>query len=149
MTREPYPLQFHLRKSTGPLTELMHRISEHQTSLNLVRSLLPAEYRAHCLHVNLRQNEVLLLMDSPVWANRTRYVSPAILEKLNGLNASTLKRVRIQIAPQQNPEPNLPKSRRAALSPSGAETILGAADSVSDPALATALRRLAQRSTDS
>lgn len=149
MTRDPYPLQFHLRKSTGPLTELMHRISEHQTLLNLVCSLLPEEYRAHCLHVDLRQNEVLVLVDSPVWANRTRYVSPAILEKLNGLHSSTLKRVRIQIAPQQNSEPNPPKNRRATLSLSGAETLLDAADSVSDPALATALRRLAQRSTDS
>lgn len=149
MARKPHPLQFHLEKASGPLTGLLHRVSEHQESLNIVRSILPEEYHAHCLHVDLRQNELLLLMDSPVWANRAHYVSPTLLEKINVLHPNTIKRVRIQIAPQQNPKPTSPQNRKATLSLRSAETLLSAANSITDPALATALQRLARHGTGS
>lgn len=148
MARKPHPLHFHLEKASGPLTELLHRVSEHQASLQLVHSILPEEYHAHCLHVDLRQNELLLLVDSPVWANRTHYVSATLLEKLNALHPNTIKRVRIQIAPQQNPKPTATQNRKATLSLRSAETLRSAANSITDPALATALQRLARHGTD-
>lgn len=148
MARRPQPLRIHLRPTEGPLAALLHRLSNQQASLQLIRTYLPAEFRPHCVHAELQHNEVLVVMDSPAWANRARYLSSAILGQLNREDAGNFSRVQIRVAPQASPPQPAERRRAPEISCGSARLIRSAADAIDDPALSSALRRLALRNTD-
>lgn len=149
MARQPRPLQRHLSQAQGPLATLLQRISSQQAALQKVSALLPDDLRTHCLHADFRQRELLLLFDSPAWANRARYLAPTLLEELRRRESPALKRLRIQVTPQQSRAPLSRLRPRPRLSASGAEALRNASTAVADQALAAALQRLARHGTDS
>lgn len=132
-----------LYKESGSL----QRSLEHSRRLKQldygIRSLLPADLANHCQTANLRNNSVIMQADSTVWATRLRYQVPELLKQLRCHDAlKGLKTIRVTVAPLSGPQP--PKRKPLAISNENGDVLRSAADSLSDPELAAALRRLAR-----
>lgn len=110
-----------------------------------VRQLIPAPLNAHCQVLSVRDTTLVLAADSPVWAARLRFQSTQLIKQLSGPGTVNLCTVQVRIRP---PGERRPAHRTRRLQPLTQQTgrILGqAARDVSDPALKTALLRLAGR----
>lgn len=114
----------------------------------IVRHTLTQPLQSHCKVANYRENILYLHVDSPAWATRLRFALPELTEALkknrdfSGLTQIQIHQVKSQPSARQN-ETKTPKRER--LSKDTAEQLNCLADSVTDQKLASALRRLAQR----
>lgn len=90
---------------------------------------------------------VTLVADSPAWSSRVRYLTPQILDHLRSrLENPRLDRVQIVTRPTDHaPEP--PPKSRPRLSERSAALIESVARASDNPALASALLRLARRAS--
>jgi hypothetical protein len=133
-----------LKKQSGALQHsLEHSLRLKQLDY-AIKALLPEELASHCRIANLRKNRVVMQADSTAWATRLRYQTPEILKQLQEYNAlQGIKSIQVTVAPASKPRG---KTRRQArpLSEQNARIIRSAAESLADPELAAALRRLAR-----
>jgi len=87
---------------------------------------------------------MLVHIDSTAWATRLRYQSPQLLRCLHRHpSLAQLRRIEIRVTPLAQPVSSSPQP--ATLSAANAAIIDSTADSLSDPNLRTALKRLARR----
>jgi len=87
---------------------------------------------------------MLVHIDSTAWATRLRYQSPQLLRCLHRHpSLAQLRRIEIRVTPLAQPASSSPQP--ATLSAANAAIIDSTADSLSDPNLRTALKRLARR----
>lgn len=131
----------------GRLQSLLRRAQAIEELTALVRTHLEAPLGQHCHVANLQHGVLTLQADSPAWAARLRYLTPQLRSALcaDARFDVPLATIRVTVAPRAAPRPGRPP-RRAQLSPESATTLRAAADGLSDPRLAAALRRLARRS---
>jgi hypothetical protein len=117
----------------------LHRLGK------LIRERLGPVLEPHCHVANLRDNTLVLLVSSTVWASRLRYQVPQLLQdfqqddRLSGITA-----IDIRVSPANNPKPPQ-QPRRASMSADAALCIQRCADSVDDGQLKSALEQLARR----
>jgi hypothetical protein len=127
-------------------TDLVRREQRGEGLLARVRAVLRAPVRPHCIAASLKAGELVVTMDSPVWATRLRYAEETLR---CALAPAGCERVRIRVRPPgagvYTPGGRAlgPCPRR--LSPRVIAHLLEAADGISEPELAQALRRLARR----
>ena len=133
--------------TTLPLSVILTRCSQlvaHSRQLTrlqrLLANALPADLAHHCQVQNLRGATLYLQTDSSVWANRLRYLRPALLQQLQP-ELGTLHDIQVTVAPVQATPPH--SKRRAKLSDSAAQILLETAESTTDPQLRAAFKRLA------
>ena len=129
----------------GRLQSLLRR-AEAVESLNaLVRGHLAAPLDQHCRVANLKNGVLTLQTESPAWAARLRYTVPQLLAALRAdpRLESAFTTIRVSVVPQQVRRDR--PGRRASLSSRSADSLRAAAEGMSDPRLAAALRRLARR----
>jgi hypothetical protein len=107
----------------------------------LVRLCLGDELAAHCRLADLRSGRLVLAADTSAWATRLRYHTPEIREKLAAAGL-TVAECRIVVAPP--PDRAAEPGPRPGMSARGADTLNATAETIRDPALAAALRRLAR-----
>ena len=109
-----------------------------------IKASLPLDCHSHLDVVGIRENELILLTDSPVWQTRLRMFSQTILEALQQHAGITLTRVKIRLAPPTRTiEPYTPPKRT--LSSDSARVIDQTANCISDPELREAMLRLSKK----
>jgi len=108
------------------------------------KKLAPANLAEHCRAVRIRDGELVLFADNGAVAARLRLMAPGWLPALAkaGYVARTV-RVRV-VLPSLTP----PRYNRLTVGAAGIDALEHAADAVSDPALAAALRRFARHRRD-
>lgn len=121
------------------LAHLGRMLDKQQSLLKAVRSQLPAPLDQHCLHARISGKQLVIHTDSPVWNARLRFHGPQLIRAIQQ-QAPHLQKLKINIHIDVAQQPTKPK--RVKLSQHSALQILEVADSVDDPELQAALRRL-------
>ncbi|OGT21317.1 MAG: hypothetical protein A2V90_03570 [Gammaproteobacteria bacterium RBG_16_57_12] len=142
MTKSTQSIETILSKACG---EHLPRLIQRAQRLNDISCHLSLHLGQplgqHVKVANIRGNTVILLIDSPAWLSKLRYISPAVVKYLKDYGVSA---VELQVDPERKTSP-LPSPRPAAsLSRASAELITSTAETTADPGLAKALQRLAR-----
>jgi hypothetical protein len=147
--RTPKHVNNFLSGSSNNLHQLVNHCARLQRLTRIVRELLPAPLNQHCQVANIRDQHLILIADSSVWATMLHYHAPALLQQLNQLpGLEHISNIRTRISPHYhgtsgvNPSPAMLPESTAAL-------IGNLADSMSNPALKKALLKLARHSAGS
>lgn len=123
----------------------------------LLREILPADCFEHVQVANIRDQNLILITDSPVWTTRLRQLSPQILQHVHksaqkhnasGNQTAIIHHVQIRTRYQtSNEEKQQSLSKRhhplPPISDNTAELLSQSASSINDPQLKTALLKLA------
>jgi hypothetical protein len=131
--------------STRSLASLGERLSAQQALLERIRPLLPAPLEDHCVWAILRDSDLTLLVDSPAWANRLRYLVPQLKQQLlrHGLQ---VRNIRIKVTILRGDAGRRTRHRKAnPLSRANAELLDCVARGIEDEGLRNALLRLSRR----
>jgi hypothetical protein len=140
MTRIPKSVR-HLLKSKPVLKQLELEIAAQKALLLDVQRHLPDELRPHCLAAQLRNGQLLLHTDSPVWAMRLRYGAPQLLILLQksqqNLNAIKVK----VIIPRQSHAATKHPARHSDIA---ADIVRSSADDIEQTPLREAMIRLSK-----
>lgn len=128
---------------SGEFEQAIQRSKKLNQLWHKIQNLLDTDLASRCQLLNLRGGVLILSCDSTAWATRLRYQIPTLLEDLR-LHAGleNLHDIQVVIQPVSQ-TPQKPKSR-ATLSPQGAYCLKQCANAVTDPALRSALERLAE-----
>lgn len=78
----PTSLQVRMARAHGPLGQLIGRAGRQDELGRRVRRLLPAPLDAHCLGAEWADERLTLVLDSPAWAARARYLTADIKQRL-------------------------------------------------------------------
>ncbi|MCB1877563.1 MAG: DUF721 domain-containing protein [Chromatiales bacterium] len=136
-----------LRQDSGPLARLRSGLEIHERNLALIREQLPETLRPQVLGVSHNAGQLRILVSSPLWATRLRYLEARLLEVWHELGGETCTRVKTRVQPIQAGPDHKPR-RATPLSSNSASNLNTIAEGVTDPALRVALARLARRSAD-
>ncbi len=128
-----------LLHSGEQLSHLGRMLDKQQALLQAVRSQLPSPLDQHCLHARISGRQLIIHTDSPVWNARLRFHGPQLIRAMQQ-QAPHLQQLKINI--HIDPAHKPVKRRQIILSKHSATQILDAADSIADPKLQAALRRL-------
>ena len=91
---------------------ILRKALELQKIGQAIKAALPLDCHSHLDVVGIRENELILLTDSPVWQTRLRMFSQTILEALHQHAGITLTRIKIKLAPTKRAiEPVMPPKR--------------------------------------
>ncbi|GAB0147470.1 MULTISPECIES: DciA family protein [Marichromatium] len=123
------------------------RLARRQRELELLeaaRQRVPGGLQRHCIDAHLEDTTLVLVLDSPAWATRARFLARDLGA---ALAARDLTAVRIQTRPPQPQRQHAPKAQVGTprrLSAATVEHLRTAAEHLDDPELAATLRRLAE-----
>lgn len=124
----------YIKKKALELDQLNHAI----------KVSLPPDCHDHINVVGVRDNQLIILTDSPVWRTRLRMMSQTMLEALHQHAGIRLNRVKLRLAPPQRIVVEPPPPHRS-LSQQSSDIITQTANCISDPDLQNALLKLAQK----
>lgn len=111
-----------------------------------VHQLLPQPLPAYCRVANLRNQELILLVDSPAWAGRLRFLTPNLQERLNKQYALNIRSITLRVRPRSEAQAEKQTApHRRLLSAQNAD-MLTSLGHCHDDALGQALLRLARHS---
>lgn len=134
-TRGPTPLA-----QCAPVADLAARAREVDRLSQRIVPLLPTPLRDHVSHAGLRNDRILLLVESPVWATRARMDQSRILAAVHSLGlAATSVTTKVMPIPASNGDSATVRSP----SPHAAQHIRTAAQAISDPDLRALFLELA------
>jgi hypothetical protein len=122
----------------------------------LLHSILPVECRGHVTVANVRNQNLMLITDSPVWTTRLRQLSPQILQFIrkntanNSNNKEQIHHVQITTRYQaSSPDQQQAKKKDKSdlqISDKTSSMLLQSADSIQHQQLKASLLRLARHS---
>jgi len=140
--KKPKSVKQILGSQTSGLKELLH-YCQQLSALNIqLSNLLPPPLSLHCTAVGVKQQTLILVTDSPVWATRLRLQS---LDLIKALKEFQLKSVIVNIQPRQK-TPEFPPRARPKMSSDTSNLLNNIAETTGDLKLKQALQRLARRS---
>lgn len=125
----------------------------------LLHSILPVECHDHVQVANIRNQNLMLITDSPVWTTRLRQLSPQILQFIHkntpnsGINKEQIIH-HVQVSTRYNaPRTDHQQSaeqrkRHLKISENTAKILKQSADSIKHQQLKSALLRIAKHSRD-
>ncbi|HET7611508.1 MAG TPA: DciA family protein [Rhodanobacteraceae bacterium] len=134
-TRGPTPVS-----QCGPVADLAARARVVDLVSQRIVPCLPTPLRDHVGFAGLRNDRLLLLVESPAWATRARMDRARILAAVHSLGfaaSSVAAKVAPCLAPSSDSAAPRPLSSR------GAQTIRAAASAISDPELRACFLELA------
>ncbi len=130
--------------ANGTVTALIEQAHRLQAIDILLPACIPGELVAHVRTANWRNDRLVLQTDSAAWATRLRYLLPQLQRCLQQHpQLAELQQIDLRVAPQERPANPAPQP--ACLSTSSAHIIDTGAETIADPALRAALKRLARR----
>lgn len=133
-----------LGAANNGLQPLFAQARQVQQLNETLRGALGDPLGPHVSLSNIRDDTAVIAADSPAWLTQLRYLAPTVLHILQSQEGfESLTKVQFKIRPASTPNAVALPPRRACLSSSGADTLNGAAEWITDPELAEALRRLA------
>ena len=136
MNKRPRLERLHLDVALGTVRQQARELAILRDDF---RAALPPVEAAHLVGVSTGCECVTVFADSATWCTRLRYCAP-MLEAVAKTSSGQRPRLEFRVMP---PAFRSPPSRRSPLSPDAVATLRSAARTVQDPALADALRRLA------
>jgi len=125
------------------LASLTSQARRQQQLLTQIREELPDPLGSHCLGAVLNGGTLKLLVDSPVWHAKLRFLTPQLLSTLR-TNFPGLANIRVAVTRPHEFKSKQPRKRRPHHSRQGASIVRQGSGDVSDPALGQALKRLAR-----
>jgi hypothetical protein len=127
----------------GSLGQLKQQLKAQQSLAEQVRKLLPTPLNEQLQGAVLSGRRLALLVHSPVWASRVRYLAPQLLRQLRQQGLVVEK-----VVPRILPEAGKAQTRRHAparlLSTKNADILSQTADSLEPGPLQEAMRRLSR-----
>jgi hypothetical protein len=111
----------------------------------LVHALIPAPLNGHCRVMSVRDDILIVAVDSAAWAARLRYQSAELVKQLTGLSTVKLRTVQVRVRAFSQPPGNRITPIRKPLSGRNSMALKQAAHGISDAGLKAALLRLAGR----
>lgn len=142
------PLSKLLSTASGDFSRTLRRAGQLRHADLALQQLLGTACAGHCRVANIRGTTLVLQTDSAAWAARLRYQLPAIQRQLKASTTfSAIRSIEVTIRPRQADRQSVQaqKLRPARLSGQAARLIAAVADTTEDPALRSALQRLASR----
>lgn len=128
-----------LLKDKPTFKRLELEISAQKALLNRVRRFLPDDLGSHCVAAQMREHQLVLHTDSPVWATRLRYVAPQLVSLLKTEDPS-LCGIKVKlILTRSSPRRRLPAAQHSDFA---AAIIHESAEDTKQPQLREALKRL-------
>ena len=109
-----------------------------------VKISLPVDCHEHLEIADIRDNQLIILTDSPVWQTRLRMYSQTILEALHQHAGIKLNRVTLKLTPKKRVIKEKPAKYRT-LSEQNAKLIQQTANCISDPDLQAALLNISRK----
>ena len=109
-----------------------------------VKISLPLDCHEHMQIADIRNNQLVILTDSPVWQTRLRLYSQTILEALHQHAGIKLNRVVLKLSPKKRIIPEKAPVYRT-ISEQNSSLIEQTANSVNDPDLQAALLKLSRK----
>ena len=124
------------------LAGLLRQASGYQHLDRLLAPLLGPEVAAHTRVACLRDGELIILANSPVWANRVRMAAFRILARLKHFPDLKIRNIKVKVEPQNQ----LPAAAlvRHPLSDSARKCLKQFADSCTDEGLSEIARNLSK-----
>lgn len=146
----PRPLYKLLQGEKNQLADLVTTTRQLRRLNQSLLSVLDQPLTDHCRIARYHSEQLVIQVDSPVWASRLRYYVPTLLQELkqNIPDLQGLKSIKIHVAPATPPPVEKPPAQRE-ISPAASQDIHAMAEAIEDPALRAALQRLGRpRRTD-
>jgi len=138
-------IQSFLQQANPRYGDLLTEYRTEQKLLQSIRTRLGAPLGDHCIAIAREGQGLTLYCDSPTWHNRLRLQTPQLLHYLRGLGlhyrtigCKTVSAKRGEVV-RHRPATAL------RIPPDAAQQMRGLADSLDDPQLSAALRRLSRR----
>jgi hypothetical protein len=132
----------------SPCKQLRDKASELEKLNQKLAAFLPSPLNKHCRVANLRQDVVVLNVNSAAWSARIRFMTPAILSYLRDkCSLQYLKSVRIRVS-MPDTKNSVRDNRPAAISKKSAAGLKEYADTLSDDGLREVMRKLASHAGD-
>ncbi|MCG5500994.1 DUF721 domain-containing protein [Ectothiorhodospira lacustris] len=129
--------------------DLLHRARALEALTRSVRDLLPPGPREHCWAGGMEEGCLILVTDSGAWASQLRYLQREILKQIKAHHGLQARSVHIRVRPAMGTARTETRHRQLSpLPPQARIALLSVANTVDDPELSQALRRLAARSGD-
>ena len=145
--RSPLPLGRILADRSATVERLFRNVEFLQSINNLIGAAVSPKLAAHCWAAGLRDRQLIVVVDSPAWATRLHFEQNQLIQLLRQQpELQSLTGLQIKVRPKETTQPN-PVRRVAPLSAQSTADINACADTINDPALAKALRRLAEHAS--
>ena len=146
--RTRHSLREYLRDRQSPLSKTCHDAQRNQQFARSFQATLPPVLRGHVKFVRLDGNPAaptaVLFADSPAWLSRARQHRQQLLSSIRAEISPACAELRLRVAiPAPSPLTRQRPPPGRSLSVQATQQIRAASKSVSDPALAEALARLA------
>jgi hypothetical protein len=132
-----------LIRDRGPLAQLKRQLSAQQALASQVAKLLPSPLNEQLQGAVLSGRRLALLVNSPVWASRLRYLAPQLARQLRQ-RGLPVEQVVPRIVPEERKTTSGRPSRSISLSKKNAQMLRQTAESLESGPLQDALRRLSR-----
>lgn len=118
-------------------TRRLRQLNQH------LSAVLDVPLTDHCQVARYDTEQLIIQVDSPVWASRLRYYIPTLLQELkqNIPDLQGLKSIKMHVAPAA-PAPVEKSPEKREITPAASQNIQAMAETIDDPALREALQRL-------
>lgn len=127
---------------------LLDKVAKIAELDKLVKQYLPMPLAKHCQVVNVRTGKLILKLDSPAWATQVRFNSPNLLSALrqNPLYAG-LAGIDFYVNPDavMDKTPAKIVGKKPSLSVNAKQSLLSAAETITNPQLRAILEKIAAR----
>jgi hypothetical protein len=132
-----------LLHAQGSLTQLNRQLVQQQRLAEQVRELLPPPLNEQLLGAVLNGRRLTLLVQSPVWASRLRYLAPQLLRQLRQ-QGLLVEQVQPRIVPEQGKTRKRAPRKSPVLSPQNVKLLRQTAEAMEAGPLREALLRLSR-----
>ncbi len=123
------------------MRQLLDDIRRQSRLLDQIREHAPAPLRPHLSGLRFIRNRLTLFVDAPVWAAQLRLLAPELLKSFQATQPDILG---IDIRVRFDASRKMAKKEKKTISTTSAAIIARTAESLEDPELADALRRLSR-----
>ena len=141
MARTPQAL-FDILNGSTAAASLVAQIREQSALLALVKRELEESVNAHLLATLMHDKQLILYADSPAWASRLRFGSRTLRGRLVS-RGMEIRKITVRVFLQSGRRRGGPHTERH-LSRANADVIETTAETIDDPGLRRALKRLSR-----
>lgn len=99
-TKKPIRIADVLQKPGSGLARLARRAASMADLAESLKSALPEPLARHVLSVNHRAHTLVVLVDSPAWATRLRYLEGEIRSRLAADQGIGIEKLVVRVAPR-------------------------------------------------
>jgi len=127
------------RTVTGLLAQAQAQRKLHRQ----VQQMLPAPLNRHLQGALLKDRHLILYADSSAWSSRLRFYARQLQKQMNQQGAG-ISKITLRVMPESRARKKKQRMERRRLPADAAALIRQTAESIHDPGLSAALRRLAR-----